>query len=143
MNDRQVSSHVYPLVKLLMMLPDPRSQEYESFWEQVSEEATPHISEEPPLADPDYFIKRLVHALGTLNGKVSEVRLAETSLMMFGQASPALERQIAAQIVKGSDDRSIGQMWVQRLRERAFAVLEGTYTDEDVNTSFKAWVSSQ
>lgn len=37
----------------------------------------------------------------------------------------------------------IGQMWVQRLRERAFAVLEGTYTDEEVSTSVKAWVSPQ
>lgn len=124
------------LIKLLMMLPSPHTEDtFGPFWGQVAQDIG---------TDADYVTDKIsMHLrllLGEENPLLHRERLASYSLQFFGQASDRLVRSIATEVNAGAPDDTAGRLWVQELRSAAFAVMEESFPQERVHEAVTSWV---
>ncbi|WP_117198523.1 MULTISPECIES: hypothetical protein [unclassified Nocardiopsis] len=132
------SAHTNRLIRLLMMLPSPYTEDtYGPFWERVAEDlgtGTSYVTGKIAI-----HLKLL---LGTENPNLHRRKLASYSLAFFGKASDKLVRSIATEVNMGAPDDTAGRLWVQELRTTAFAVMEETFPEERVHEAVASWVRS-
>jgi len=134
------SAHTNRLIKLLMMLPSPRTEDtYGPFWDRVAADIGPSTSTGYVTGKIAVHLKLL---LGEENPTLHRERLASYSLDFFGQASDKLVRSIATEVNTGAPDDTAGRLWVQELRATAFAVLEESFPEERVHEAVASWVRS-
>ncbi|MBE2998705.1 hypothetical protein IDM40_08320 [Nocardiopsis sp. HNM0947] len=130
------SKHTNYLIKLLMMLPAPDSEEaFPMFWDSVAKEHG--VSRSYVTGKISVHLKLL---LGTEATILHRRQLASYALFFFGEASTALVRDITSEIDVGAPNTSAGQVWVQELRANAFAVIEESFSDDRVLEAVSSWV---
>lgn len=126
------------LIKLLMMLPAPHTEDiFTPFWDQVAEDLgvrTDYVTGKVSL--------HLSLLLGTQDPVRHRERLATYALDFFGKASDQLVMSIATEVNRGAPDDTAGRVWVQELRTAAFAVMEDCFPQERVHEAVTSWVRS-
>lgn len=126
------------LIKLLMMLPPPHAEDsFAPFWDRVAQDVGSKTS-------PDYVTGKIALHLRFLLGEYDpehhRERLAAYALYFFGQASDQLVMSIATKVNAGAPDDTAGRLWVQELRNAAFAVMEEAVPEERVHEAVTSWV---
>lgn len=128
------------LIKLLMMLPAPHTEDtFTPFWDEVAQDIGSDISTDYVTGKISLHLTLL---LGTQDPVRHRERLASYALDFFGQASDQLVMSIATEVNMGAPDDTAGQVWVQELRNAAFAVMEEVFPQERVHEAVSSWVSS-
>lgn len=132
------SAHVDRLVRLLMMLPAPDREEHQNFWGKVAEERS-YTTDYVTLTIATRLASAVLYQEQASSGPVG---LATYALHFFGQPSEELTTYIAASIDRGalSDSNAVGQVWIQCLRETAFAVIEESIPEDRVRKDSTKWI---
>lgn len=138
MADITDSAHTNRLIRLLMMLPSPHTEDtFPPFWNKVAADLGPDTG-------VDYVTGKIAThlrmSLASDNPRLHHERLAAYALYFFGQASDALVKSIAVEVNAGAPDDTAGRLWVQELRTTAFAVMEESYPERRVHDSLASWV---
>lgn len=138
MADITDSTHTNRLIRLLMMLPSPHTEDtFPHFWNKVATDISPDTG-------VDYVTGKIAThlrmSLSSDNPGLHHERLASYALYFFGQASDALVKNIAVEVNTGAPNDTAGQLWVQELRTTAFAVMEESVSEERVHDSLASWV---
>lgn len=126
------------LIKLLMMLPSPYTEDtFAPFWDRVAQDLGSNTSTDYVTGKISVHLRFL---LGNDSPTVHRERLASYALFFFGQASDQLLRTIASEVNMGAPNDTAGRLWVQELRNTAFAVMEETFPQERVHEAIASWV---
>lgn len=126
------------LIKLLMMLPSPYNEDtFAPFWDRVAQDLGNDTTTDYVTGKISTHLRFL---LGNNNPVLHRERLASYALFFFGQASDQLVRIIASEVNMGAPNDTAGCLWVQELRNAAFAVMEETFPQERVHEAVASWV---
>jgi len=132
------SEHTNRLIRLLMMLPAPdREDEHNIFWQEVAEENQVSFDYVAGKIGAHLELVLLKHPT---RGHPHHRGLASYALYFFGQSSAGLVSYISSCLDPGAPNDSVGQVWVQRLRECAFAVFEESTSPNRVHQASVEWL---
>ncbi|MFE7461752.1 hypothetical protein ACWFMI_23100 [Nocardiopsis terrae] len=135
MADLTDSESTNRLIKLLMMLPAPYAEDtFAPFWDRVAQDVqvqTTYVTEKISV-----HLRLLLREEDSVRHRE---RLASYALSFFGKASDQLIMSIACKVSTGASDETAGRLWVQELRNAAFAVMEESFPEERVHQAVASW----